>query len=354
MPHMRVVVTGATGNVGTSVLAALEREPLVTSVLGLARRLPEPAAAEAFPKARFAAADVTQDDLVPHLRGAAAVVHLAWLIQPSRDRGTLARTNVLGSQRVFDATVAAGVPALVHASSIGVYSPGPGARRVDESWPREGVPASWYSRHKAEVERRLDRLEHDRPDLRVVRLRPAFSMKRAAASGQRRLFLGPFLPTPLLKPGRVPFVPDVRGLSVQLVHTDEVGEAYRLAVVKDVHGPFNVAAEPVLSPKEIAAALGSRTLPVPSRALRLLARASWLARLQPTSPDWVDLALAVPMLDTARARSELGWEPRRTGPEVLREWSTGVHEAAGLGTPPLQPGHGLDELTTGVGGRENL
>jgi UDP-glucose 4-epimerase len=351
---MRVVVIGATGNVGTSVLGALEREPQVASVLGLARRLPAAAFAKTFAKATFAAADVTSDDLLPHLDGADAVVHLAWLIQPSRDKATLARTNVLGSQRVFDAAIAAGVRALVVASSIGVYSPGPGARPVDESWPREGVRASWYSRHKVELERRLDVLEAEHAPLRIVRLRPAFSLKRGAASEQRRLFLGPFVPTPLLKPGRVPFFPDVPGLRVQVAHTDDVGEAYRLAVVRDVRGAFNVATEPVLSPRDLADVLGARTLPVPARAARMLAGAAWLARLQPTSPDWVDLALGVPVLDATRARAELGWEPRWTAPDAVREWFAAVHDAAGLPTPPLAPGHELDELTTGVGGRENL
>ena len=71
-------------------------------------------------------------------------------------------------------------------------------------------------------------------------------------------------------------------------------------------------------------------------------------------PDWIDLALAVPVLDAARARAELGWQPRWTAPDAVREWFAAVHDAAGLPTPPLAPGHELDELTTGVGGRENL
>ena len=229
-----------------------------------------------------------------------------------------------------------------------------GAPLRSKSWPRDGVPSSWYSRHKVEVERRLDVLEAEHAPLRIVRLRPAFSLKRGAASEQRRLFLGPFVPTPLLKPGRVPFFPDIPGLRVQVAHTDDVGEAYRLAVVHDVRGAFNIATEPVLSPREIADVLGARTIPLPARAARVLAGAAWLARLQPTSPDWVDLALAVPVLDTARARAELGWQPRWTAPDAVREWFAAVHDAAGLATPPLAPGHELDELTTGVGGRENL
>src|SRR5688500_7556521 len=145
---MRVVVVGATGNVGTSLLEALGRDDTVESVLGLARRLPS----ARYAKTTFATADVVRDDLVAHFRGADCVVHLAWLIQPSRDQRVLRAVNVDGSARVFAAVAEAGVPKLVAASSIGVYSPGP-KERVDESWPRDGVPTSWYARHKAEMER---------------------------------------------------------------------------------------------------------------------------------------------------------------------------------------------------------
>src|SRR4051794_26986447 len=135
---MRIVVTGATGNVGTSVLRALEADPEVTEIVGLARRLPE----LTLPKTRFHAADVVRDDLVPLFDGADAVIHLAWLIQPSRDRSATRAVNVEGSRRVFDAAVAAGVPALVYASSIGAYSPGPKDRAVAESWPTDGIDSS--------------------------------------------------------------------------------------------------------------------------------------------------------------------------------------------------------------------
>jgi UDP-glucose 4-epimerase len=103
---MRVVVVGATGNAGTSLVQALTDDPAVESVLGLARRLPSWLP----PKLEWAAADVASDDLVPHFRGADAVVHLAWAIQPSRDRNKLSRINVHGSERVFAAVAKADVP----------------------------------------------------------------------------------------------------------------------------------------------------------------------------------------------------------------------------------------------------
>lgn len=92
----RVVVIGATGNVGTSVLEALGREPLVDEIVGVARRRPE----LEMPKTRWAEVDVAdRDGLVGVLRGANAAIHLAWAIQPSRDEATLARINIEGSER---------------------------------------------------------------------------------------------------------------------------------------------------------------------------------------------------------------------------------------------------------------
>src|SRR3954451_17402757 len=127
---MRVVVTGATGNVGTSVLRALGREDRVSEIVGLARRRP----ALEMPKETWREADVCRADLEPIFAGAGAVVHLAWLIQPSRDERTTHAVNVEGSARVFEAAGAAGVPRLVYASSVGAYSRGPKDRLVDESW----------------------------------------------------------------------------------------------------------------------------------------------------------------------------------------------------------------------------
>jgi UDP-glucose 4-epimerase len=346
---MRVVVTGATGNVGTSVLTALSADPAVDDIVGLARRRP----GLHFDRTRWVTADVARDDLVEAFRGANAVVHLAWLIQPSRDRAETRLVNVEGSRRVFDAAAAAGVPSLVYASSVGAYSPGPKDRRVDESWPTEGIPTSFYSRDKAQVESILDSYELQHPDMRVVRLRPGLIFKGDAASGIRRLFAGPLLPTTLLRRRLIPVVPSLERLSFQGVHSLDVGEAYRLAVLSDARGPFNIAAEPVLDPPEIGRLLGAHPVRVPEKALRVAVDVSWKLRLQPTPAGWLDLALGVPLMDTTRAREELGWSPARSAGDALLELIDAMRRGDGLDTAPLMPGGTgplrIREFLTGVG-----
>ena len=348
---MRIVVFGATGNVGTSLLTALERDERVDSVVGVARR---PPASRAAGKVEWARADITTDALAPLVRGADAVVHLAWAIQPSRDLAKLRRTNVDGSARVFGAVADAGVPALVHASSVGTYSPGPKDRLVDESWPTDGIPSSFYSRHKAEVERLLDRFEQEHPSVRSVRLRPALIFKRESAEEQRRLFAGPFVPSSLVRRGLIPLVPDVPRLRFQAVHSYDVGEAYRLAATGDARGAFNVAAEPVIDPDALARLLHARKVPVPQSVLRGATSVTWKLRLQPSPPGWIDLALQTPLLDASRARNELGWSPRFTALQALEDVLRGMRDRAGADTPPLEPSASrVDEVAaTRVGGEE--
>jgi UDP-glucose 4-epimerase len=347
---MRIVIVGATGNVGTSLLAALAHEPAVQEIVAIARRPAQIGDA----RVRMVTADVASADLAPHFAGADAVVHLAWLIQPSRDERVTRAVNVDGTRNVLGAAAHAGVRAVVYASSVGAYSPGPKDRLVDESWPTDGIDSLFYSRHKAETERMLDRFERDRPDVRVVRMRPGLIFKREAATGIRRLFAGPLLPNALIRRELIPLVPDVPRLRFQAVHSLDVGEAYRLAIVNpDARGAFNVAAEPVLDPATLAAALHARRVPLRSGLLRGAAALTWKLRLQPSPPGWIDLALAVPLMDTTRARTVLGWEPRRTSVEALNELLDGLRDGADFPTPPLSSATTAPlrerELRTGVG-----
>jgi nucleoside-diphosphate-sugar epimerase len=321
-------------------------------VAGIARRHPGPA----YPLDEFAEADVSRDDLHGVFAGADAVVHLAWEIQPSRDRARLWRTNVLGTRRVVAAALDVGVPRLVVASSIGIYSPGPKTRLVDEAWPRDGIPSSTYSLHKAEIERVLDETEGRMPSMRIIRLRPALIFQRASATEQRRLFAGPLVPGRLLRRGRLPILPDVPGLVFQAVHATDVAEAYRLAILSpDARGAYNVAAEPVLGMPAIAASRGARTITVSRRIARPAFAAAYALRLHPSEPSWLDVGLDTPLVSSQRITMELGWQPRVSALDTINEVVDGLVAGEGGRTAPLVPDSGLAgrlrELREGVGRR---
>jgi UDP-glucose 4-epimerase len=346
----RVVIVGATGNVGTSVVETLGQDPEVRSILGLARRLPEWTA----PKTEWLSADVTEADLVSLFRGADVVVHLAWLFQPTHQPATTWRSNVLGSIRVFNAVAEAGVPAVVYASSVGAYSPGPKDRAVDENWPTNGWPTAAYTREKAYLERVLDSFELRNPDIRVVRLRPGFIFKRQAASEQRRLFAGPLLPNRLVRPALIPVVPDLPGLRFQALHTADAAEAYRLAALRPVRGAFNIAADPVVDATVLADCLNARAVRAPVWPLRAALSAGWHLHLLPASPALFDAVLHLPIMDITRATTELGWSARHTAREAIAEFLQGLQQGAGMPTPPLAAqvsGGRVHEVATGIGQR---
>ncbi|HEX3732415.1 MAG TPA: NAD-dependent epimerase/dehydratase family protein [Mycobacteriales bacterium] len=332
-PGLRVVVTGATGNVGTAVVAALDESPAIESIIGVARRIPELTC----PKTRWVAADVAEDDLEGIFSGADVVIHLAWLFQPTHRPVVTWRTNVVGTVRVLDAVAAAGVPALVCASSVGAYSPGPKDHPVNEQWPTHGWPGAAYTREKAYVERLLDSFECDNPGLRVVRLRPGFVFQRSAAAEQWRLFAGKLLPRQLVRPWAMPIVPNLAGLRFQVVQASDLAEAYLQAAVRRVSGAFNIATDPVVDVDLLARHLKAKIVPMPHRFARAAVSAGWHLRLIPVSPQLLEAVLRVPIMDTARAAGELGWTPRHSAHDALAELMTGLKQGVGAKTPPLRP-----------------
>ncbi len=347
---MRIVVTGATGNVGSQLLPQLLATPEVSSVVGLARRLPTSPDS----RAEWHQVDIAETDLVPIFRAADVVIHLAWLLQPAHDPDEMRRVNVQGSRAVFDAVAAAGVPALVHASSIGAYSPGPpktalgGSPRVTEDHPTRGISTSTYSRHKSEVERMLDAFEAGHPERRVVRMRPGVVLQATAASELARYFLGPFVPQSLVRRGLLPVVPAIDRLAFQVVHAADMAKAYVLACTTPVTGAFNIATEPVLDPTTLSDILGARQIPVPAPVARAFVDVTWRLHLQPTDPGWVDIGRETPLLDTTRARTELSWTPQYDAAQALLETIDAMSAGRGGGSPVLRPrsqsGHRVLEI----------
>jgi len=328
---MRCVVVGATGNVGSSVIEVLNGDDRVESIVGVARRVPR----VALPKVEWVGADIRRDPLTPLFDGADAVIHLAWLIQPSKRPDVLASVNLAGSARVFSAVGEAAVPVLVYASSVGTYAPGPSRQPVDERWPTDGVRSCSYSRDKADVEHMLNEFQRRHDHVRCVRLRPALTFKRTAGAQITRYFVGwPRLAR--LLPRRVPVLPFPSGLTFQAVHSDDVAAAYVAAVFADVDGAFNIAADPQIDAGVLTDRSRIRTVAVPPRVVRAAMTAAWQAGLQPTDPSWLDMAMQVPAMDTSRAREELGWQPRYGALEAVADVVGGIRDQAALPTPSLR------------------
>jgi UDP-glucose 4-epimerase len=345
LPGLTVAVTGATGNVGTALLRALA-DAGAKEVRGLARR--EPPGTAPYDGVRWYLTDLgdpaSGEVLAEFLDQADVVVHLAWALQPGREPDRLRTVNVDGTRRVLEAAEAAGVPHVVHMSSLGVYSAGPPDRRITEDWPTQGIPSSQYSRDKVEAERLVREMASAHPDVTVSVTRPTLVLQPGAASEIGRYFLGDLLLAAVrVVPGpvaRVVPLPLPGGLHLSFVHADDVAQALVRIIDQRAPGAFNLSTDPALDADGLAGALGMLRVPAPAFVLRTAMDVAFQTHLIPTEPGWLDLALGVPLLEWARARTVLGWTPRRRGPDVLREFVAALGRGEGGGSPLMQPAGG--------------
>ena len=327
-----VAITGATGIFGRALAARLEKDPAVQRVVGVARRAFDPQE-HGFDKMEFRSGDVGKpEQLDAAFAGCDVVVHLAFTVL---DRGVhpeqVRLINVDGSLNVFEAAVRAGVRRIVYASSIAAYGAWPdNPVPITESHPTRGNPGFYYAEHKAQVEVFLDSFCHTHPDVEVVRIRPCVVVGPNSVD----LFRGP-LPTPLVGIFLSPLVPKPLpdpGMSpAQFVHEADVAEVFRLAIVNEgVRGAFNLAGGGEIAPAELARMLGAIRLPIPPGVAKRLVDVAYHARISPTGSPWIDMMRHPVLVDTTRARTELGWVPRFDSRTALEDMLECFRQAAPL------------------------
>jgi nucleoside-diphosphate-sugar epimerase len=345
----RVVVTGATGNIGSAVVRALQGRG--HDVVGLARRPPARTTA-ATPPVTWETADLDHPQCEPLLRSlvahADAVVHLAWAFQPMRRPRYLARACVGVLDLVARTTLAHSDARFVHVSSVAAYSPRRTEELVDEDWPRDGIPGATYSRLKVEAERALAaRTGQWHAAGRVAVLRPCLVGQYDAGGPMLRCGAPAWLPGGLLR--HVPVVPVDERFGLQMVHADDVADAVLRVVEQRAHGSYNLAADGLVRGADVAAALRARPVRVRQEVARSAVAAAWHAHLHPLDPGWVDMALQAPWVDTRRAREVLGWRPLHSGVDVLGELLRGMADGAGgCRSGALRPRSVLDGVRRGL------
>ena len=324
---LTVAVTGPTGDIGISAVEALERAPDVERIIGMARR-PFDAAARGWTRTEYLQGDILDRDAVAALvADADVVIHLAFIIMGSREES--ARVNLEGTRNVFRAAVAADRPRrLVYTSSVAAYgyhadNPVP----ITEDVPTRGSPEHYYSEQKAACETALAETTRG-SSLEVYVLRPCI------VAGPKALALADAMPwnqlpgpvkratqaLPLLKP---PF-PDP-GTPLQLVHHDDVAAAIALAATTSAPpGAYNIAADGVLSMSDVAEVLGARPVRLPrvaaSAASEVIARLPFV----PSTLEWLHAGRTSVVMDTAKAKSQLGWTPKYTAAETLSALSSAI------------------------------
>ncbi|BDT90888.1 NAD-dependent epimerase [Nocardia sputorum] len=314
-----VAVTGPTGEIGISAVTALEQDPAVDRIVGMARRPFDPAA-HGWTKTEYRRGDILDRAAVDALvADADVVIHLAFVIMGSREES--ARVNLAGTRHVFEATATAERPRrLVYTSSVAAYGYHPdNPSPITEDVPPEGSPEHYYSEQKAACEAALTEITAG-SGLEVFVLRPCI----VAGPQAPALHDLPWekLPGPLRTLARSnslfkPVVPDP-GHPLQLVHHDDVAAAIALAATADAPpGAYNIAGDGTLTLSDVVSALGGRPVRVP--AVAATAASAALARLPfvPATLEWLHIVRTPVVMDTSRAKRNLGWKPAHTSAETL-------------------------------------
>jgi UDP-glucose 4-epimerase len=330
---LTVAVTGPTGEIGLPLLAELERDPAIGAVRGMARRPFDPAD-EGWSKVAYRRGDILdRGSLAALFDGVDVVVHLAFAIFGGREETH--RVNLEGSRNVFEVAGAVGVERLVYASSVAAYGFHPeNPQPLSEEVPARGSKSFYYSAQKAELESTLDEvLLGSTVDAYVFRpcivAGPRATMLIAKAVEGARL--GDPVPVARRALGRLPLAKPVLpdpGVPIQLVHHDDVARALAAAITgKGEPGAYNLAGEGEISVAEIARALGWRSLPVPGPAVALGAGIAKRLSFLSSQLDWATAIRTPVLMDTAKARRELGWEPRFDAAETLLQTAIAAREA---------------------------
>jgi nucleoside-diphosphate-sugar epimerase len=325
---LTVAVTGPTGTFGYGLMPLLQKDRRIARIVGIARREFDPAS-EGWSKMEYRRGDVREPDALEQaFRGADVVVHLAFMITGTASRPTIRAINVEGTLNAFRAAAAAGAKRFVYASSVAAYgfhSDNPIG--MTEEWPVRPAAKLFYAQEKAEIESLLAAEADEHPKLDLYLLRPPIVVgphtigakdvmpAPVAALGKRLMALLDRLP--------VPFPAIAPDLPVQLIHEEDVGRAFvQCIVAAGPPGAYNIAGDGVLTGAQVAREFGLAPLRVPAGIVQSAAAA--VASLPapsflPPATEWVEAASHPAIMDVSKAKRELGWKPRYSTLEALRD-----------------------------------
>ncbi|SDF52001.1 Nucleoside-diphosphate-sugar epimerase [Blastococcus aurantiacus] len=322
---LTVAVTGPTGTFGAGLVPLLQEDDRVARVIGMARRPFDPAE-RGWTKMEYRQGDVRDPDALREaFAGADVVVHLAFLISGNASRETIRAINVDGTLNVFRAAAAAGARRFVYASSVAAYGfHADNPALIDEDWPVRPAARLFYAQEKAELEDLLHREAETAPELALYLLRPPVVLGPNAV-GAKDVLPGPLAPLGRRLFGRprrlpVPLPLVVPEHPLQLIHEEDVGRALQLCVVgAGPPGAYNIAGEGVVTAADVAREFGVLPIRVPAGPGQAAARAMSRLPFLPPVAEWIEAASRPAIMDTTRAREQLGWRPRYTGLEALRD-----------------------------------
>ena len=312
-----VLVTGAAGFIGKSLIAELARDTSANSDI-IVLDMREVVAAERLPKVTYVTGDIRD----PALKGIFAqhrprtVVHLASVVAVGGDPQRDWEIDVLGTKNVLLASLGAGVEHLIVTSSgaaYGYHADNPVPLHEDD--PLRGNEDFPYARNKREVEEMLTEWRDLYPALEQTVFRPC-------------TVLGPATNNQITAMFERPVVMGLTGTSTpfSLIADTDVVDALVQAVRRPKPGIYNLSSDGFLSLREIAKLNHKPYFAIPPAILK---SALWLLhalRITELTAGNVKFIQYRPVLSNEKLKSEFGFTPQHDAAEVFERYRAGRAE----------------------------
>jgi len=299
MSRSIVAITGASGYLGKLLISALTMDRKVERVIAM--DILPPSKPHQSKKVEFIQIDVCKDDITKVIKEADVLVHMAFILWRYPDSKQLDKVNVRASCNVFDAAVKAHVKKLIFTSSTvayGIHADNP--IPLTEEHPLRPNAELYYSMHKAACEKKLHEIQVKNPQMLITILRPCAIAGPNAPPGQFDAYIS--------DPAIV-----VQGYDppAQLVHEDDVIEALKLAIHKDLPGVFNVTGDGTQSLRQATESRDGRVVALPLFIIKPLLWLLWRTGKTLAAPEWILMSLH-PFIASNNKLRGAGWKPKHT------------------------------------------
>ncbi|TXJ14556.1 MAG: SDR family oxidoreductase [Afipia sp.] len=311
-----VLVTGAAGFIGKSLIAELARVNRNSEIIALDMR--EVAAHERLPNVTYLTGDVRDPALrdMFQVRRPQTVVHLASVVAVGGDPQRDWEIDVLGTKNVLQSALDAGVEHLIVTSSGSAYgyhadNPVP----LHETDPLRGNADFPYARNKREVEEMLIEWQELYPDLQQTVFRPC-------------TVLGPTTNNQITAIFERPIVMGVSGTATpfSLIADSDVVDALVQAVRQPKAGTYNLAGDGTLSLREIAELNHRPYISIPPWLLKSALWLLHLLRITKLGPGHAKFIQYRPVLSNDKLKAGFGFTPRYDARRVFERYRDGQAE----------------------------
>ena len=322
-----VLVTGACRFLGGYLTARLAQNPLINGVIAVDAIAPSKDMLRRMGRAEFVRADIRNPFIAKVIRNGEVdtVVHAAAASYAPRSGGSAAlkELNVMGAMQLFAACQKApSVRRVVLKSTSEVYgsSPRDPVMFTENSSSRKPFREG-FGKDSLDIEGYVRGLGRRRPDIAVTILRLANMIGPAMDTTLSRYLAGPLVPTMFGRDARL-----------QLLHEQDALGALERAAMAGKAGTFNIGADGIIMLSQAIRRAGRIPLPVPGFgvwALDSLRRANRYTEINREQFNYLSYGR---VMDTARMRTELGYQPKWTTAEAFDDYVRG----RGL-TPIIDP-----------------